>query len=416
MRQDRGAATDRSLSDGHPNHGEGESGGIFFRNRSSEVESTSETSPVQQKLEAAEATAAKAAAELEAARAEMDYVRERYELMITASNTGLWDLTVVAGDPVNPNSAFWWSDGLRRMLGFRDENDFPNVLSSWSSRLHPDDQGWALEAFAAHLNDKTGRTPYDVVFRMQLKTGEYRWYSAVGKTKRAADGTALRVAGSLMDIHEQKELALMMGGFVDRLGSNAEALSTVGQEMAQTSRSAVDAAEATARTVEKLGESSTEIGKVIQFITTIADQTNLLALNATIEAARAGEAGRGFAVVATEVKALATETSKATGDIASKVEAIREDTQNAVIAIQEIQRIVAAFEASQHTIGGRGGAAARGGRRGAQAAAELTWWCGARTTTGPRTDLLVPERSFRGELGMVVAVSSDRERVVIVPS
>ncbi|GAB6899008.1 hypothetical protein JCM9957A_20980 [Kineosporia succinea] len=314
------------------------------------MESTSETSPVQQKLEAAEATAAKAAAELEAARAEMDYVRERYELMITASNTGLWDLTVVAGDPVNPNSAFWWSDGLRRMLGFRDENDFPNVLSSWSSRLHPDDQGWALEAFAAHLNDKTGRTPYDVVFRMQLKTGEYRWYSAVGKTKRAADGTALRVAGSLMDIHEQKELALMMGGFVDRLGSNAEALSTVGQEMAQTSRSAVDAAEATARTVEKLGESSTEIGKVIQFITTIADQTNLLALNATIEAARAGEAGRGFAVVATEVKALATETSKATGDIASKVEAIREDTQNAVIAIQEIQRIVAAFEASQHTI------------------------------------------------------------------
>jgi len=322
---------------------------IFTRRAQSEVRSDAGGAG---SAELAAAVQARTQAEeaVQAARAELDYVNERYQLMIEASNIGLWDLHVVAGDPVNPNSEFWWSNGLRTMLGFRDESDFPNVLGSWSNQLHPEDADWVLEAFAAHLNDRTGRTPYDVAYRLQLKSGEYRWYRAIGKTRRAPDGTPIRVAGSLLDIHEQKELTTMMGGFVERLSSNANSLSGVAQEMAQTSSSAVTAAGDTARTVEKLGESSSEIGKVIQFITTIADQTNLLALNATIEAARAGEAGRGFAVVATEVKALATETSRATGDIASKVEAIRTDTQDAVVAIQEIQRIVAAFEASQHTI------------------------------------------------------------------
>src|SRR3546814_6430547 len=66
---------------------------------------------------------------------------------------------------------------------------------------------------------------------------------------------------------------------------------------------------ATARsTMEKLDESSTEIGNVVTVITQIAEQTNLLALNATIEAARAGDSGKGFAVVASEVKDLAPET------------------------------------------------------------------------------------------------------------
>src|SRR3546814_11520559 len=77
---------------------------------------------------------------------------------------------------------------------------------------------------------------------------------------------------------------------------------------------------ATARsTMEKLDESSTEIGNVVTVITQIAEQTNLLALNATIEAARAGDSGKGFAVVASEVKDLAQETSKATASIAERV-------------------------------------------------------------------------------------------------
>jgi methyl-accepting chemotaxis protein len=104
--------------------------------------------------------------------------------------------------------------------------------------------------------------------------------------------------------------------------------------------SAVETARTTSATVAKLGESSTEIGNVLEVITSIAEQTNLLALNATIEAPRAGEAGKGFAVVANEVKELAQETARATEDIARRVEAIQADTGSATDAIASISEII----------------------------------------------------------------------------
>ena len=94
------------------------------------------------------------------------------------------------------------------------------------------------------------------------------------------------------------------------------------------------------RTVEKLGDSSADIGKIINVITTIAEQTNLLALNATIEAARAGDAGKGFAVVASEVKDLAGETAKATTEISRRIEAIQQDALEAMTAIGHISAVI----------------------------------------------------------------------------
>ena len=92
--------------------------------------------------------------------------------------------------------------------------------------------------------------------------------------------------------------------------------------------------------MHRLSESSTNIGKIVEVISSVAEQTNLLALNATIEAARAGEAGKGFAVVATEVKELAAETSRATEDISRKIQAIRSDANSAVEAIAQIQSVI----------------------------------------------------------------------------
>ncbi|HEV3397257.1 MAG TPA: methyl-accepting chemotaxis protein, partial [Xanthobacteraceae bacterium] len=93
--------------------------------------------------------------------------------------------------------------------------------------------------------------------------------------------------------------------------------------------------------VRTLSAASADIGKVVLLIQAIAEQTNLLALNATIEAARAGEAGKGFAVVASEVKQLATQTSKATEEISGRINAVQGATDQAVAAIDNVDKTIA---------------------------------------------------------------------------
>ena len=136
----------------------------------------------------------------------------------------------------------------------------------------------------------------------------------------------------------------------EEMGSSIQEISRNASDAARVARSAVALTTETSVTMGKLGESSAEIGKVMQVITAIAEQTNLLALNATIEAARAGEAGKGFAVVASEVKDLAQETARATEDIARRVATIQADTDGAVTAIDEITRVIASISDFQTTI------------------------------------------------------------------
>jgi methyl-accepting chemotaxis protein len=111
-------------------------------------------------------------------------------------------------------------------------------------------------------------------------------------------------------------------------------------EGADRARAAVDQTHQTHLVVEALSQAAQRIGAIVQLIDNIAGQTNLLALNATIEAARAGEAGKGFAVVATEVKALASQTAKATGEIAGQIQTIQATTGEAVAAIQTIGAMI----------------------------------------------------------------------------
>ena len=91
----------------------------------------------------------------------------------------------------------------------------------------------------------------------------------------------------------------------------------------------------TSKRIKRLGESSQEIGEIVDLISDITEQTNVLALNAAIQAASAGEAGRGFSVVAEEVQRLAERSGEATKQIGALVKTIQSDTQDAVAAMEK---------------------------------------------------------------------------------
>ncbi|HIJ63505.1 MAG TPA: HAMP domain-containing protein [Rhodospirillaceae bacterium] len=134
---------------------------------------------------------------------------------------------------------------------------------------------------------------------------------------------------------------------VQTVASATEQLAaSINEISAQMSRSQSVAEQAgseaghTTQLVQSLSESVGRIGEVVKLINDIASQTNLLALNATIEAARAGDAGKGFAVVANEVKGLANQTARATGEIAAQIGEVQQKTAEAVTAIRSISEVI----------------------------------------------------------------------------
>jgi len=173
----------------------------------------------------------------------------------------------------------------------------------------------------------------------------------VAAASEELSATSQQITANSEETTAQARVVSEAGGQVNTnlqtLASGAEQMnSTIGEiaknasEAARVAGEAVTTAESANQTVSRLGDSSVEIGKVIEVITSIAQQTNLLALNATIEAARAGEAGKGFAVVANEVKELAKQTAKATEEIKQKITVIRENTSGAVEAIGGIKGVI----------------------------------------------------------------------------
>ncbi|WP_203076487.1 methyl-accepting chemotaxis protein [Falsiroseomonas ponticola] len=163
-------------------------------------------------------------------------------------------------------------------------------------------------------------------------------------------------AGEMQDIATGgAERATSLAAASEQASANVQTVAASAEEMAasvgevarqingsaQSARLALEQAEATDVAVGELSGSAQRIGEVVRLITGIASQTNLLALNATIEAARAGEHGKGFAVVAGEVKALATQTARATEEIGAQISAIQVGTAKAVSAIQDIARTIA---------------------------------------------------------------------------
>jgi twitching motility protein PilJ len=169
---------------------------------------------------------------------------------------------------------------------------------------------------------------------------------------RQTDLTAEQLAAATVEqskqIEDASQAILQMAASIEEISGNAERSSDVARHSVDVAHKGGDAVrrtiegmntiretiQDTAKRIKRLGESSQEIGNIIELINDIADQTNILALNASIQASMAGEAGRGFAVVADEVQRLAERSANATKQIEVLVRTIQADTNEAVVSME----------------------------------------------------------------------------------
>ncbi|MCR5136184.1 MAG: response regulator [Oscillospiraceae bacterium] len=99
-----------------------------------------------------------------------------------------------------------WSDTFRRMLGYSSTEDFPNRMESWSDLLHPDEKDYVLKQFQDTISDYTGKTVYDVEYRMKTKDEGWRWFHAMGRLTRRPDGSPITYIGIFVDVTERKQM------------------------------------------------------------------------------------------------------------------------------------------------------------------------------------------------------------------
>ena len=98
-----------------------------------------------------------------------------------------------------------WSEEFRRMIGYKDEKDFPNRLESWSELIHEEDKEDVLNEYYGTIEDYTGNKIFDVEYRLLTKDRGYRWFRTTGKLSRQEDGTPISYIGMFIDITENKK-------------------------------------------------------------------------------------------------------------------------------------------------------------------------------------------------------------------
>jgi methyl-accepting chemotaxis protein len=187
------------------------------------------------------------------------------------------------------------------------------------------------KALQRQMADRFEADVKSVVAAVAQATAEMQ--RVAGAITTSVNGTSERAAAAAAASEQASASVGTVAAATEELASS---VAEIGRQVTHSSGVADAAVAKAGQTTEMVGSlaaAGEKIGDVLRLIGAIASQTNLLALNATIEAARAGDAGRGFAVVASEVKELASQTAKATEEIAGQVTAIQSATGDCVIAI-----------------------------------------------------------------------------------
>ncbi len=276
---------------------------------------------------------------------ELDISTRRHDAIDSILNEGSWSMNVIDGDIANPENPFWYSEQFRKLLGFRSEQDFPNVANSYSDRIHEQDRDRVMEQVMHYVRAGVHQAPIQVEYRIRHADGNYRWFCMTVTSVFNSAQKPVVVAATVMDVTEQKRSREIFEADMEKsIHSLSTGLDEISAVVSSTTADVQNLNEkqssittAAAAVSEKVAESL----EIISLIQGIAEQTNLLSLNASIEAARAGEAGRGFAVVADEVGKLAVSCNETSEHISQSLNEMQQAIDQILSKIESMDQAVA---------------------------------------------------------------------------
>ncbi len=153
--------------------------------------------------ELSDARAIKLARERLAALQQLEHETTALRMVHEILSSGMWSMEF---DEHGQMTSVFWSNEFRKMLGYESEEDFPNVLESWSDLLHEDDKERVMEEYYSTIADYTGKKTYNADYRLLTKNRGWRWFRAAGKLSRREDGSPITYIGIFVDITRQKTM------------------------------------------------------------------------------------------------------------------------------------------------------------------------------------------------------------------
>jgi hypothetical protein len=283
------------------------------------------------------------------------------EILNNQAGVGLWGTVLHDGDPMHAKSRWTWSAEFRRLVGFAEHADeFPNVVRSWSDRLHPDDTANVFAVFGAALKNVAAKGAYDVAYRLMMRDGSYRWFRATGGVVHDASGRATRACGSLVDINPAMEAARATearAAQIDRLvaGFDGEASSIVGglaraaAEMESTAGEMSSIADRNSRRTVEVASASSQTSANVQTVAAATEELAATIRELSAQAALSSSLADAAQTKAAHTNALVQALSHAADQIGAVIGII-----SSLASQTNLLALNAAIEAARAGEAGRG--------------------------------------------------------------